>query len=319
MRWKTGKVLIVDDEENVRDLIQRILKEAGYEVVTATDGEEAIDALRRTNVGVVLLDIKMPRMSGMEVLKHITTRRPDISVIMVTGSADAGTAVEAMKMGAYDYVTKPFDGDDLIRKVKMAAEKMTEKMTQEPVHVTPQKARLLERNYIVQTEARLKAPGGILNWDKVTIFTNVDKVGHELKRSGLLSPKAVRRSMPNGMGIKASVATAKLALLKRTSLVLGIRVLSNYMELALSGLDTEISFGELGRQVELAMGESRLYPFVLVLASTAGWSQEAVEYAETGKGLSPNLSLVLVDLERRLMHYNARDENLDKILPYLEV
>ena len=123
MAGELVRVLVVDDEEPVRNLLQRVLKEAGYDVVTATNGQEALDKVSQLNVGVVLLDIKMPGMSGIEVLQQITTNWPETCVVMATAAGDAQTAVEAMKAGAYDYITKPFDRDDVVRKVQKAIEK----------------------------------------------------------------------------------------------------------------------------------------------------------------------------------------------------
>ena len=117
------RILVVDDEVTVRLVLQRIVEEAGYHVVTAANGQEALDKISQLNIGVVFLDIKMPGMSGMEVLQQITTNWPETCVIMVTAVADAQTAIEAMKLGAYDYITKPFMRDDVARKVKEAISK----------------------------------------------------------------------------------------------------------------------------------------------------------------------------------------------------
>jgi len=117
------RILVVDDEEVVRDLLQRTLAEAGYDVTTVVDGEEALSAVSQGEVEVVLLDIKMPGMSGIEVLGKLTTDWPDICVIVVTAVVDTQTAVEALKMGAYDYITKPFNRDNVVRKVQEAIEK----------------------------------------------------------------------------------------------------------------------------------------------------------------------------------------------------
>ncbi len=123
MAGEQVRILFVDEEEPVRNLLQRVLKEAGYDVVTATNGQEALDKVSQLNVGVVLLDIKMPGMSGMEVLQQITTNWPETCVVMATAAGDAQTAVEAMKAGAYDYITKPFNRDDVVLKVQKAIEK----------------------------------------------------------------------------------------------------------------------------------------------------------------------------------------------------
>jgi len=118
-----GKVLVVDDEQTVRDLLKRTLEEAGYEVVTAGSGLEALEQVCEQEVGVVLLDIKMPGMTGMEVLGKLTADWPEICVIMVTAVADAQTAVKAMNLGAYDYISKPFNLDDVLLKMRRAIEK----------------------------------------------------------------------------------------------------------------------------------------------------------------------------------------------------
>jgi putative two-component system response regulator len=117
------KILVADDEEVVRDLLQRTLTEAGYDVTTAADGVEALSAVSQGEVEVVLLDIKMPGMSGIEVLGKLTTDWPDICVIIVTAVVDTQTAIEALKMSAYDYITKPFNRDNVVRKVQEAIER----------------------------------------------------------------------------------------------------------------------------------------------------------------------------------------------------
>jgi len=123
MAGEREKVLVVDDEETVRNLLQRTLEEAGYDVDTAANGEEALDRMSQLNIGVVFLDVKMPGMSGIEVLSKLTADWPDTCVIMATAVADAQTVVEAMKIGAYDYITKPFSRDDVILKLRRALEK----------------------------------------------------------------------------------------------------------------------------------------------------------------------------------------------------
>lgn len=117
------KVLVVDDEETVRNLLQRTLEEASYTVATAANGEEALHEVSQQEPEAVLLDIKMPGLSGMDVLTKITTDWSDICVIMVTAVGDTQTAVEAMKLGAYDYITKPFKPNDVVQKTRDALNK----------------------------------------------------------------------------------------------------------------------------------------------------------------------------------------------------
>jgi DNA-binding NtrC family response regulator len=115
-----SRVLVVDDEAGIRNLLQRTVEDAGYSVVTAASGQEALDRMSEMNIELAMLDIKMPGMSGLEVLRQITINWPDTCVIMVTGIGDAQTAVEAMKLGAYDYITKPFDPNDVVPAIQRA-------------------------------------------------------------------------------------------------------------------------------------------------------------------------------------------------------
>jgi len=124
MAGERERILVVDDEESVRTLLKRTLTEAGYDVVTAANGQEALDKVSQLQVRVVLSDIKMPGISGIEVLRKLTADYPDICVIMATAVADTQTAVDVMKLGAYDYIGKPFNRDDLVMRVRKAIEKL---------------------------------------------------------------------------------------------------------------------------------------------------------------------------------------------------
>ena len=110
------QVLVVDDELNIREGSQRILGRAGFDVLTAANGLEALDLLKEKSIPIILLDLKMPGMDGMEVLKRL--------VIVITGFATVETAIEAMKQGAYDFIPKPFEPEQLRIVVKRAAEKL---------------------------------------------------------------------------------------------------------------------------------------------------------------------------------------------------
>ena len=123
MTGEQVRLLVVDDEESVRNLLQRILEEAGYQVTTAADGKEALYKVSLGETELVLLDIKMPEMSGIEALSKLTADSPDTCAIMVTSVAETETAVEAMKLGAYDYILKTFDRDDVLQKVLGAVER----------------------------------------------------------------------------------------------------------------------------------------------------------------------------------------------------
>ncbi len=119
----TIHILVVDDEKSIRDGCTRVLKGKGYEVVTAENGQIALDLLPTTPIDIILLDLKMPVMSGEEVLAHVRKTYPEIPVIIITGHGTVDTAVVCMKNGAYDFVTKPFQIDQFLLTVTRAAEK----------------------------------------------------------------------------------------------------------------------------------------------------------------------------------------------------
>jgi len=120
---RVARILIAEDEANLRLVLQKELERLGYRVQVAPDGEAALRKLEETNVDVLLCDINMPRIDGMEVLRRVHERPNPPEVIMLTGQATVETAVEAMKLGAYDYLTKPYRIDELDVRVKQAAEK----------------------------------------------------------------------------------------------------------------------------------------------------------------------------------------------------
>jgi len=123
MEEAKGTILIVDDEEAIRNILSRKLESDGCNCEVAADGKEALWKAFMMDFDLVLMDIKMPGLSGMEALPQIITNHPDTCVIMMTAVVDTETAVEAMKLGAYDYVTKPFDLDDLGIRVQKALER----------------------------------------------------------------------------------------------------------------------------------------------------------------------------------------------------
>jgi uncharacterized protein (TIGR02266 family) len=106
---RRARVLVVDDESVIRKICKRTLEINNFMVTTADDGNEALRIVAEEGIDVVLLDIKMPGLSGIEVLKNIKQNHPETEVIMMTGYATVQTAVESMKIGAYDYLTKPFE------------------------------------------------------------------------------------------------------------------------------------------------------------------------------------------------------------------
>lgn len=123
MATENRSVLIVDDEPMIRDNLERLLKPIGYDTVVAASGDEALEIVATREFSIALLDIRMPGASGLEVLAHLHINHPDTAVIMVTAVADVTTAVDAMKAGAYDYIAKPFNIDDVVLRVQKALER----------------------------------------------------------------------------------------------------------------------------------------------------------------------------------------------------
>ncbi len=117
------RIFVVDDEFLVRWSLKEDLSNRGYEVIEAENGEDALQKLRHTPPDLVLLDIRLPGMDGLKVLQEIKSFNNEIVVIMMTAFGDVETAVKAMKIGAYDYITKPFDLDEVAQTVKMSLEK----------------------------------------------------------------------------------------------------------------------------------------------------------------------------------------------------
>lgn len=119
-------VLVVDDEKDFVEMLSLRLEEVGEKVMPAYSGRECLDILEKKNIDVVILDIKMPGMDGIETLREIKKRFPIVEVIMLTGHGTTETAVEGMKLGAFDYLMKPADFDDLTTKLEGARKRKEE-------------------------------------------------------------------------------------------------------------------------------------------------------------------------------------------------
>ena len=134
-------ILVVDDEEVLRQGCSRVLKSEGFRVITAANGREALEQLAAEPVNVVLCDLKMPVMGALEVLEEAGVRYPEIPVIIMTGLGTVADAVECMKQGAYDFITKPFGIDHLILVVRRALEK--QKLQEQTRRLEEEQARSL--------------------------------------------------------------------------------------------------------------------------------------------------------------------------------
>ena len=119
MTEKQRKILVVDDEKTVRDFLQRALATAGYTVITASDGQEALEKMSQFNISLVLLDIMMPGLDGFEVLDHMRQYEENIPVIMLTGIQEAPAKIDSLTLGADDYITKPFSVEELLARIQV--------------------------------------------------------------------------------------------------------------------------------------------------------------------------------------------------------
>ncbi len=141
------KMMLVDDEERFLSTTKKLLSKKGFEVITAASGPEALDILRAQNIHVVILDVKMPGMDGIETLKAIKRTYPLVEVIMLTGHATVESAVDGLKSGATDYLMKPTDIGDIISKATEAFEK---------------RQRIEDRIRVAQARKIMKTPREIL-------------------------------------------------------------------------------------------------------------------------------------------------------------
>lgn len=139
--------MLVDDEERFLSTTKKLLIKKGYETLTATSGAEALETLKQKNIHVVILDVKMPGMDGIETLKEIKRQFPLVEVIMLTGHATVESAIDGLKSGATDYLMKPTGIEELLEKAEEAFEK---------------RRRLEEKIRLAQTRKFMKSPREIL-------------------------------------------------------------------------------------------------------------------------------------------------------------
>ena len=144
------KIMLVDDEERYLKTTQKLIEKKGYDVLTALSGEEALEKLKLQNIHVVILDVKMPGMDGNQTLKAIKTLYPLVEVIMLTGHGTMDSAIDGLKSGAFDYLVKPADIDEILGKALEAYEK---------------KCLALEKIRLAQSKRYMRSPREILKDD----------------------------------------------------------------------------------------------------------------------------------------------------------
>jgi CheY-like chemotaxis protein len=126
-------ILVVDDEEIMRNLLDKMLSLEGYNILTAVDGQDALEVVAKEKVDLVVSDMKMPRMDGFELLKNLRNNYPDIGVVIMTGFGDTYTVKDALLLGADEYLSKPFKRLELLSVVEKAYWRyLSNKSSQQP-------------------------------------------------------------------------------------------------------------------------------------------------------------------------------------------
>ncbi|WP_027364501.1 sigma-54-dependent transcriptional regulator [Desulfotruncus alcoholivorax] len=174
-------VLVVDDEQSVRDALSDILSDSGYRVECASNGKEGLDLIERLNPDAVLLDIRMPEMDGIKALEIINQRGQDVPVILITAYGTTETTIEAMKLGAFDYVMKPLKINELLGTLKKAVE--VREMLQKAEHRDHKANRVNKDIMIGQSPAMqniYKTIGRIANSNATVLIRGESGTGKEL-------------------------------------------------------------------------------------------------------------------------------------------
>ncbi len=176
------RILVVDDEANMRDVLGKILTAEGYSVAQAENGREALTALGNEPFDFILSDIRMPEMGGLELLKEIVSRRIPGTVIMMSAFGTVETAVEAMKLGAYDYISKPFMSDEILLTLRKARERESLRKENEYLRREVEKAFRPEDLLYASTAMAevVRTVEQVKNHDSTVLVTGESGTGKEL-------------------------------------------------------------------------------------------------------------------------------------------
>ncbi|MDX2454749.1 sigma-54 dependent transcriptional regulator [Desulfosarcina sp.] len=197
---KQKRILIIDDEENMRHMLQTMLTRYGYSIFTAKDGADGLEKITDDQFDFVLCDVKMPRMNGMEFLKAGRDRLFSTTVIMMSAFGSIDMAIEAMKLGAYDFVSKPFKNEEIRLTIKKAEER--ERLTKENIELKDRIRRIggslsfgnmVGRSPIIQTVFSVALK--VARFDSTVLITGESGTGKELVAQGI-HRESDRRSSP---------------------------------------------------------------------------------------------------------------------------
>src|SRR3990170_2380631 len=177
-----GRILSADDEDSLRWVLEKGLKQAGYRVVAVKDGEAALQEAGSEPFDLILLDIRMPGMDGLTLLGKIREARPDAQVVIMTAHGTMETAIQAMQRGAYDYLAKPFDMDELLLLAERAL--LVKRLTKEVTHLKTGLQEVWEFGALVGRHPKMqevfKTIGRIAGSDVTVLITGESGTGKEL-------------------------------------------------------------------------------------------------------------------------------------------
>ncbi len=183
------RVLVVDDEENLRNMLTMIIQKEGYDVDTSSDGKEALVKIKEDDYDFVLCDIKMPKLDGLGLLKQLHQDNGDSTIIMMSAYGAIDTAIEAMKLGAYDYISKPFKTDEIVLTLKKAEER--ERLKRENVFLKEQiKKEYSFENFVGKSERMLgvfEMIKKIADYKSTVLISGDSGTGKELVARGIHS------------------------------------------------------------------------------------------------------------------------------------
>ncbi len=184
------RILIIDDEENMRHMLTALLTESGFIVDSASDGMQAMQKIEETHYNFIFCDIRMPNMDGLTFLKTAGAKLEDANVIMMSAYGNIDTAVEAMKIGAYDYISKPFKTDEILLILKKAAER--ERLKNENIELREQIKGIAESAGFGKMIAKSKAmkaifalAANVAQYDTTVLIIGASGTGKELIARGL--------------------------------------------------------------------------------------------------------------------------------------
>lgn len=311
------RILIVDDEENMRHMLGALLRKNSYQVDTAVDGVEALDLVGRTKFDFILCDLKMPRMDGIRFLKNAGPRLQETTVIMMSAYGTIESAVEAMKLGAYDFISKPFQSDEVLLVLEKARErddlKRENRWLKDRIH------RIQEHYRFGTMVARSKAMESVFQlsekvapYDTTILITGESGTGKELLARGI-HEKSTRSEGPmvpvNCGGIPENLLESELFGYKKGAFTGAVADRKGLFDTAEKGTLFLDEIGELplSLQVKLlrVLQENEIRPVgdsktriidVRILAATAKNLKEEVEKGRFREDLYYRLNVVQVNI-----------------------